>query len=604
MEKGIKIRTDNNYIKGKNFCLIIAIDNYKNGISKLNNCVKDATDIKRLLIDKYQFTEEDSIVLNNDKATRKNILSTLRNLKDRITQNDNLLITFSGHGANIDDVGYWLPTDSVNGEDYNYISSSDLIDRLNAIKCHHLFLIIDACFSGGIFLNTRSDFVRGDEKRPSRYGFSASHSKEVAYDGDKGENSPFAKHLIRKLKSNNRPITLNNLADHVIQKVQEETEGKQTPIFRPLDIKGDDLGQFILYPKHLFYRFEDILQLVEESKFDDAVIELRNYCLESKKLPNGYEFLICGIKNRLHKIKSIEKNTGLYPKEASGDVTFRLNEIVRGMKKYVPTSTNNFADILYLSSTNSIDKAINSLKERFKENSYIYFEAILYLFRLRFIEKEWRQGILDTYEYYDLYCNIIDLFVLFIKNIHENVDGLKDTISLATEFLNKNEITLTIKLLDDFIITHFRKCEEWYLLSMLQNRDIENRHRALLEVSDKQSIYIENNRIIHALDYLLKRLTKKKIHDFFDGKIENSDKEKIIQMHPEIEELILKGEIATLLRILHDDTKNNYVILLNLMYNSVLDKRRNGLIDSYDSYGGLVSISRGLLEFLFFKQYQ
>ena len=124
--------------------------------------------------------------------------------KDKLRPLDNLIITFSGHGTFIEDVGYWLPADAILGEDHNYISSSDLIDRLNAIRCRHLFLIIDASFSGKIFVSTRSPGLRLDEKRPSRYGLTACHSKEVAFDGKAGENSPFAKFLIQKLRSNRK----------------------------------------------------------------------------------------------------------------------------------------------------------------------------------------------------------------------------------------------------------------------------------------------------------------------------------------------------------------------------------------------------------------
>ena len=280
---------ETDYRRGENHCLIIAIDNYENDIENLDNCVKDAEDLKKILLEKYQFEESNLTTLFNSDATRKNILTLLREYKAKLKFNDNLLLTFSGHGANIDNTGYWIPFEAGVNEDYNYISTNDLIDRLDLIDCHHILLIIDACFSGNIFTKTRSSNIRGDEKRRSRAGLSASHSREIAHDGATGENSPFAKHLITKLKRNNKPLGISDLANYVIEKVQEDTKFSQTPIFRPLNIKGDDLGQFIFYPKHLYYQFDNVISYLAENKIDYALAELDNFCLESIVLPNEYE---------------------------------------------------------------------------------------------------------------------------------------------------------------------------------------------------------------------------------------------------------------------------------------------------------------------------
>jgi len=402
--------------------------------------------------------------------------------------------------------------------------------------------------------------------------------------------------LINKLKLNKRPITLNSLASYVIQKVQEDTKGKQTPILRPLNIKGDDMGQFILYPKHTFYRFEEVLVLAKESKFIEAVIELKNYCLESKILPKGYEFLICGLKSKLIKIKMLED---IWPvsKEIIGDSTFRLNEIVRELEKYNPIDKNDFTDILNLLSTNSTHRVVDNLKKRFKENHAIYYEVIMFSFRFEVIEKEWNEGLLSINEYYHLYCNAIDLFVLLIINIYENKENLKNTISFADDLLEKMKIPETIKLLDYYLISHFGKCEEWYLLNMLQNRDIENRHKVLLEVSGEESFSIERNRIIHALVYLFERVMKKKTYNFMDQGVENSTRELIIHKFSEVEKLLCKGDIKAALNILPN--KEKYVIILKVMLNKAIQSYRTNIFEFYDYYGRVTHICGCILDFFY-----
>ena len=58
---------------GKTYFIGIGISQYQN-ISKLPNAVKDVKDILKLLIEKYQFSKEKSILLFDEEATRENII--------------------------------------------------------------------------------------------------------------------------------------------------------------------------------------------------------------------------------------------------------------------------------------------------------------------------------------------------------------------------------------------------------------------------------------------------------------------------------------------------------------------------------------------------
>ncbi len=72
-------------------------------------------------------------------------------LQGELGENDNLLIYYSGHGINKNEVGYWLPSNSVMDSRSSWLSNSEFRDYLNGIKTEHTLVIADACFSGSIF---------------------------------------------------------------------------------------------------------------------------------------------------------------------------------------------------------------------------------------------------------------------------------------------------------------------------------------------------------------------------------------------------------------------------------------------------------------------
>jgi len=232
---------------GKNHLLVIAIDEYVH-CPKLNNCVKDATDFVEVLKAQYEFDPQNTLTLYNQEATRANIHAKLKELRKKVKAQDNLVIFFSGHGEVDGEVGYWVPVEADPEKDWEFIETSALKNRLNAINSFHTFLIVDACFSGSLFATYRS-VKAGYETKRSRLGLAASHSRERALDGTPGENSPFAEKLLKRLRDNDGSLSAQKLATDVIEEVQAATRGKQTPVFKHLDVRGDDSGQFVFHPK-------------------------------------------------------------------------------------------------------------------------------------------------------------------------------------------------------------------------------------------------------------------------------------------------------------------------------------------------------------------
>lgn len=233
---------------GVNHLLVIAIDAYKH-CPPLHNCVKDAMDFIQVLWEKYTFEKSHTYTLINEQATRSNILNTIRDLKDKVKPKDNLLIYFSGHGQNIGNVGYWIPVEVHSSDDSGFVSTHDLKARLDNVHSFHTLLVVDACFSGSLFLSFKSAPLAAGEDRRSRWGLAASHSREQALDGTPGENSPFADRLLKNLRINQGKLGMQDLAIRIKNEVFTVSEGRQTPIFQPLNISGDDSGQFVFHPK-------------------------------------------------------------------------------------------------------------------------------------------------------------------------------------------------------------------------------------------------------------------------------------------------------------------------------------------------------------------
>jgi len=233
--------------QGDTHLLVIAIDDYAH-CPPLHNCVKDARDLAQLLQDRYQVLPQHTYELYNKQATRKRVLRELKELRHKVGENDSLIVHFSGHGEVEDDEGYWIPVEGVPGEDEGWIAASSIKRRLNPINSFHTLVIADACFAGSFFISYKNATRQLLHSRRSRLGISASHSRERAFDGAVGDNSPFAKELLRALRHNQQPLPADQLFTQVRDGVFAATRGRQTPIFKNIDVKGDDQGQFVFVP--------------------------------------------------------------------------------------------------------------------------------------------------------------------------------------------------------------------------------------------------------------------------------------------------------------------------------------------------------------------
>ena len=89
---------------GQRKALIIGI-NYFGSKNQLRGCINDANAMKRFLMDKFNYKEEDMVVLTDDQRdqrsipTKANILRAMQWLVADARPNDSLVFHYSGHGG-------------------------------------------------------------------------------------------------------------------------------------------------------------------------------------------------------------------------------------------------------------------------------------------------------------------------------------------------------------------------------------------------------------------------------------------------------------------------------------------------------------------------
>ncbi len=241
--------TNNEFVRGNNYLFLIAINAYET--NTLFNCIRDAQKIKEILLEKYTFEKEYAFELLDKAASRKGIWDEFLKLTNLLTEHDNLVIYYSGHGMvhRVLDLFCWIPIEAES--DHSQLFDQPLvINFINKMKCRHLFLMVDCCFSGTMWQGKSTDLDINSklESYPSRWGLSSGRA-ELVSDGKPGTHSPFAQAIIDLLTDNNEPLFVSDLGNEVVKKVLD-TEKTQTPRFERLNANGHAGGQMIFYPRN------------------------------------------------------------------------------------------------------------------------------------------------------------------------------------------------------------------------------------------------------------------------------------------------------------------------------------------------------------------
>lgn len=236
--------------KRKYFALIIGINDYQDeNIQNLDNPINDAEQLAGVLTYHYSFDQENVNVLENPR--REDIIKALDELTNKVTEKDNLLIFYAGHGIWNEQLnqGYWLPSDASMDSKSYWLSNSTLRDYVGGINSKHTLLISDACFSGGIlkeravFENSRA--ILEVYKLTSRKAMTSGTLKTVP------DESVFIEYLLKNLVNNQAPLlSADQLFRHFKTAVINNSPNGQVPQYGPISQAGDEGGDFIFLKRN------------------------------------------------------------------------------------------------------------------------------------------------------------------------------------------------------------------------------------------------------------------------------------------------------------------------------------------------------------------
>ncbi|MCB2056283.1 MAG: caspase family protein, partial [Geminicoccaceae bacterium] len=244
---------------GRFHALVIGNNAYTK-LPPLETARNDASAVAEVLESRYGF--EVTLLLD---ATRYDILSAMNKLRASLTENDNLLIYYAGHGE-LDEVnqrGHWLPVDAEPDSTANWISNVQLTDILNAMAAERIIIIADSCYSGsltrsslarldaGMTLEARNAWIEALADKKARMALTSGGLAPVL-DAGGGDNSIFARSLIDALSSNNDVLEGQRLYQQVAARVTYAAEAfafEQVPQYAPIKFAGHESGEFFFVPK-------------------------------------------------------------------------------------------------------------------------------------------------------------------------------------------------------------------------------------------------------------------------------------------------------------------------------------------------------------------
>ena len=234
-------------IYDNSYALIIGINEYEN-VQPLNYAVDDAFLIADILINSFDFPENNVSLLINEDATRQNILKSLYDINNKAQDNDRILIYFSGHGETMDlpaggQIGYLIPVDGEIEDLYlSSIDMSELRKISNMTEAKHLLYLVDACYGGiaavgarGFNSKTTPNYIEKITQNKSRQIITAGGRGEQTIEKSEWGHSAFTLNIIRGLRNSNADanadgyITAQELSIFLRNKVTIDSENQQSP---------------------------------------------------------------------------------------------------------------------------------------------------------------------------------------------------------------------------------------------------------------------------------------------------------------------------------------------------------------------------------------
>jgi len=240
---------------GRYHALVIGINDYAH-YRNLETALTDAKAIESLLRQRYGFSTR--LLVN---PTRYEIIKAMSELRKTLTEKDNLLIYYAGHGEydRLNMRGHWLPADAEPDSPANWISTVDITDAINRMSAKHIMIVADSCYSGAMNRAATSDLDPGmsEEARNRWLQVMATNRARIVLtsgglepvlDGGGGGHSVFANAFIKALEENNAVLDGGRLFQQVRERVTRRANElgiDQVPEYAALKGSNHEFGDFL-----------------------------------------------------------------------------------------------------------------------------------------------------------------------------------------------------------------------------------------------------------------------------------------------------------------------------------------------------------------------
>ena len=235
---------------GKYYALLIGNSDYDNKgkYDDLKSPKNDVIKLSKLFKSKYNFEK----VITGIDVTRDEFFDKIDELKDLVTDNDYVLIYYSGHGEKVENERYWIPVNGSKNNKRNWFNVDDLTSSFVGVNPEipstHLALLVDSCwFAVKGSSNVKNKKMSLEKLLRSRAAIVMASGNDEFVDEPGVGNSDFAKVIISELENSNTAIRLHS----IFMKVSEELGSlDQNPFYRPMNLWNHKSGDFIFIPKN------------------------------------------------------------------------------------------------------------------------------------------------------------------------------------------------------------------------------------------------------------------------------------------------------------------------------------------------------------------
>ncbi|MEM1230758.1 MAG: caspase family protein [Pseudomonadota bacterium] len=248
---------------GNYYALLIGNAEYER-MEALSTPLNDVARAQQILEDKYGFT-----VLTLRDGDNVALMQAINDLSEILTEDDNLLLFFAGHGSRLNiggaESGYWLPRNAERPPRNTYWVPNEFITgHLSRLQARRVLVVADSCYAG-LLSGEPSMLLLGDDapqysnleflefklKKRARLLLASGGDRPVLDTGGDG-HSVFARAFLDELERNDRLLASPELFLNIRERVAAGARAAgfdQRPELKSIKAAGHEVGDFFFVPR-------------------------------------------------------------------------------------------------------------------------------------------------------------------------------------------------------------------------------------------------------------------------------------------------------------------------------------------------------------------